>query len=74
MKDENGIFLWVRLRISTIWGAIWALKEQRDIRHNEARLEDEHKKQTALRAEGDYCNDQAEEIRTAMMRGKDKPP
>lgn len=67
--SKNGLMLWVRVSVETLWSAIRALKEQSSMRHHEARLEEGSKGQMEKRAEGDYLNIQSEELRRAMMRG-----
>lgn len=59
------IFIRVRLRLETLWGAIRALKETSRLRHDEARLEEGHKR-ADLRREGDASDAQAEEIKRAL--------
>lgn len=70
----EGLFLWVRLSVTTLWSAIRALKEQGSARHDEARLEEGSKGQAEKRAEGDHLTVQGEEVRKAMMRGHAEPP
>jgi hypothetical protein len=58
-------FIWIRVRLATVWAAIRALKDQSVRLHDEARLERpmDEKRAGELNAEGDHLDDMAEELR-----------
>jgi hypothetical protein len=70
---SGGPFIWIRIRVATVWAAIRALKDQSIIRHDEARLERPDRPQHAadLNAEGDYLDEMAEELRDKVNTPRD---
>jgi len=76
MNLPVNIILRVKLRLATLWSAIRALKEQSRKSHDDARLE-QGRIRDEKRAEADFLERQAEEIRQAMAKSleeKNKPP
>lgn len=68
-------YLKVRLRLETLWAAIRALKALSNQKHHEASEEKRIKERNILHKDGDYLDNQAKEIRDAMieaLRGKDE--
>jgi len=64
------MIVWVKVRLSTLWAAVRALKEVAVSRHQEARLEPDPKLREERRAEADYTAAQAQELRIATLGAK----
>jgi hypothetical protein len=71
--NKPPLWIWIRIAVDTMWSAIRALKSEAADRHEEARLEEDHRTRLEKRAEGDYLDKQAEELRRAMLKGIEKP-
>jgi hypothetical protein len=69
MADD--LFIWIRVRVRTLWAAINALREQTVSRHHEASQADNAEAAKELHAEGDQASSAAEELRTGYYEDKE---
>jgi hypothetical protein len=70
---SDPIWLWVRLRMSTMWSAFRALKDKSYDLHEDARYEESSKVRSEMRAEADHLDQEAEELRKSMMSAQNDP-
>ena len=77
---QEPIWLWIRIKISTLWSAIRALKDEASDLHHDARYEESEKERSELRAAADHLDREAEELRKSMMsaqsdeKGREQSP
>jgi hypothetical protein len=71
---NDGIFLWIRVRLRTILSARLAMKILGTQRHDEARVEPDKRRSGDLRAEADHLEEEEARLRDAQFKSEKDDP